>query len=662
MKINKILTKIALSALGMGMLITPSCDFLDVVPPEQVKVNDKMETHDGALGFLYSVYCFSKNDNYSDLPYGNYLSDLNATTDELINPDAWSVDGTGDIGKLLKNTLTASNAAGYWGHNYNGIGQSLLFEKKMAECKVVERGLVSESEAKEWIAESKAMRAYYHFCLLRRYGPIVLLEEQPSLTIAQKDFQGRSHFDYCAEWICRLLDEAAVDLPAKRENAYMGRMTSTACKAIKAQIRLLQASPLWNGSFPYDNFKNKNFETPGYGYELVSHTYEPEKWKTCLADVNAAIEFAENQGGREIYNDTAAYNRKDLTLKELYVPGKVSDDFKKRVWLMRFLHYACEGDGNHEAVLTTMPGGIATQWYAGSPRNFHTKQDGSVTSGWSGQNPTLNAVLRFYTESGNTLETDPGFQAIGESEWYKAAGLTDNADRKRIINLHVGREPRFYAWIAFDGGDFAIKRTDKNYSTATWLTINAINKAKQGFNSATRDNSVTGYWNMKYIPPTRQYDLSAGQSGYSTPSRMLIRLAELYLIRAEANAALGNVEEAIADLNVIRLRAGVPELTPDMITDKMSIMEWVRRERSIEFFAEGKRFFDLRRWCIADKNMSLGMRKGLNALAKENPTEAEFNVPTTLPYTYTWGNKLYLYPIQASDVYANPQLVQNPGY
>ena len=91
-------------------------------------------------------------------------------------------------------------------------------------------------------------------------------------------------------------------------------------------------------------------------------------------------------------------------------------------------------------------------------------------------------------------------------------------------------------------------------------------------------------------------------------------------------------------------------------------MDWVKNERVCEFFNEGKRYFDIRRWAEGDKYLGLGKRMGLNALAKENPTFEEFNQPIRLPYNYTWSNKLYLYPIQYGDVYANPQLVQNPGF
>lgn len=657
MKLYKIFNNIGLAVLSAGMCAgVSSCNYLDIVPPEQVQVKDAMENHQNALGFLYSCYAFSKNDNVGEVPYGNYLYDINTTADDILNPHAWASDGNGGPALILLNTLTAQNARDYWGHNYNGIGQCLLFLEQLDACDPLGRGVITAEEDREWRAEAKALSAYYHSIILRRYGPICILEKRLPLDASQSEFPGRYHFDYCVNWICEQLDEAAKDLPAIRDVADMGRMTSTICKAVKAQVLLLAASPLWNGSFPYPDFKNTSWETPGYGYELVSRTYDPEKWTRALAAANEAISWAENQGRRAIYTGDEYVNA-NINLADLYIPGGASDEFKKAVLRMRYLHYACENEGNREAIMTLVPGGLTTHWFASFPRNIMTLNSGTVLSGYSGFNPTLNAVKRFLTVDGYMPENDPNFP--DESEWYQSAGLNDEGvGRSRIINLCVGREPRFYAWIGFDGGDYAMK-----IANGQPVHLNMLSSRAQGYNSATRDNSVTGFMCQKFMPPVMQISANNAYVGYVSPSRSMIRLAEMYLIRAECNAALGNVGEALRDINVLRRRAGAAELTEGMVNaGGMNIMEWVKNERAIEFFAESKRFFDVRRWAEGEKYFGLGKRQGLNALAKMDPTFEEFNQPTKLPYTYTWGNKLYLYPIEYGDVYANPQLVQNPGY
>ena len=76
-------------------------------------------------------------------------------------------------------------------------------------------------------------------------------------------------------------------------------------------------------------------------------------------------------------------------------------------------------------------------------------------------------------------------------------------------------------------------------------------------------------------------------------------MAELYLNLAECHAALGNTTEALINLNVIRQRAGVQNLTEGDLTGEMNLMDWVRNERFVELFEEGHRYYDLRRWTLA---------------------------------------------------------------
>lgn len=656
MKIKNILNKLAVTAMGACLFITPSCDYLDVVPEEQVMPEDAMKTYNGALGFLYSAYAFSANTTYGDIPYGAYLAETFCTADDIINPHAWVSDAGTTGSYVLMNTLSTQNCNDFWRHDFNGIGQCLFFLEQLDKSDCVERGIVPAAEAEEWRHEAKALMGYYHFLLLRRYGPIPIMTERVALTTPQSEFKGRYHFDYCVEEIVKMLDEAAAGLPASRSAVYTGRMTSTICKAIKAKLLLLAASPLYNGKFPYPDWKNTNFETPGYGYELVSHTYDRSKWERALQATEEAIQWAESQGERSIYRGDE-YVNSEITLDNVYIPGGADDEFKKAVLRMKYLTYSGDGEGNHEAIMTTTSTDITTMWFAGYPRNFMTTSDGIIRSGYSGINPTLNAVKWFLTENGLTIETDPEFPA--ESEWYKSAGLPDGGHRRNyIINLNTKREPRFYAWIGFDGGDYAQKLADGEP-----VYLNFLSKEAQGLNASARDCTQTGFLSMKHMPPTMTVTKAWAYANYRSPAKKVIRLAELYLNRAECNAVLGNDDAAIRDVNVIRTRAGAKNLTNSMVASGgISVLEWVKRERAIEFFAESMRYWDLRRWVEADKYIGLGMRQGLNALEKENPSFEEFNKPVSLPFPYTWGPRLYLYPIYSDDIYANPQLVQAPGY
>jgi tetratricopeptide (TPR) repeat protein len=117
-----------------------------------------------------------------------------------------------------------------------------------------------------------------------------------------------------------------------------------------------------------------------------------------------------------------------------------------------------------------------------------------------------------------------------------------------------------------------------------------------------------------------------------------IRLAEIYLIRAEALMMQGKYEEGIADINTVRKHHGGLEIPLPAPTDKESAITIVLQERRVELFTEGAhRWFDLKRTGRLDATMAI-----------EKPT--------------TWNSWAALYPILQSDIQQNPNLKQNPGY
>lgn len=121
-----------------------------------------------------------------------------------------------------------------------------------------------------------------------------------------------------------------------------------------------------------------------------------------------------------------------------------------------------------------------------------------------------------------------------------------------------------------------------------------------------------------------------------TEYNIVLRLAEQYLIRAEARAQQNNISGAVADINMIRARAGLPALSSAMSKDQC--MAAIEQERRIEFFTEwGHRWLDLKRTNRADAVLSAV--KGAE-----------------------WQTTDGLYPIPQSELQTDANLVQNPGY
>jgi hypothetical protein len=127
---------------------------------------------------------------------------------------------------------------------------------------------------------------------------------------------------------------------------------------------------------------------------------------------------------------------------------------------------------------------------------------------------------------------------------------------------------------------------------------------------------------------------------YTSPApaqeyNVVLRLAEQYLIRAEAFAQLNRIDSAVIDLNVIRIRAELPVFSTTISANEC--LQRIEQERRIELFAEwGHRWFDLKRTNRANAVLSA---KGSN-----------------------WSTQDQLYPIPATELDFAPNLEQNPGY
>jgi len=119
---------------------------------------------------------------------------------------------------------------------------------------------------------------------------------------------------------------------------------------------------------------------------------------------------------------------------------------------------------------------------------------------------------------------------------------------------------------------------------------------------------------------------------------MVLRLAEQYLIRAEARIQQNDIGGARNDLNIIRARAGLGNTSAN---DKPSLLAAMLQERRVELFTEwGHRWLDLKRTNTVDAVMSL-----------VTPTKGG-----------TWATTAQLYPIPLTELKTAPQLAQNPGY
>ncbi|HEY8931461.1 MAG TPA: RagB/SusD family nutrient uptake outer membrane protein [Mucilaginibacter sp.] len=156
--------------------------------------------------------------------------------------------------------------------------------------------------------------------------------------------------------------------------------------------------------------------------------------------------------------------------------------------------------------------------------------------------------------------------------------------------------------------------------------------------------------NKKLTPNTPMYYITkySFQEGIVTlSSPVYLRLAEMYLNRAEANAKLGNAQLALDDVNLIRTRANIPTLTLGAV-GAGNVLAAVLEERRLEFAFEGQRAYDL-------------FRNNLPMIRDYPGTHSLNNTPTTnIMQTVLPTDARVVYYIPQTEIAINPKLTQNP--
>ena len=177
----------------------------------------------------------------------------------------------------------------------------------------------------------------------------------------------------------------------------------------------------------------------------------------------------------------------------------------------------------------------------------------------------------------------------------------------------------------------------------------------------------TGYYLRKYVDPT----VDPQYVKQDVPFKH-IRYGEILLDYAEACIELGQDAEARTYINMIRTRAGQPNL-PALTGD--ALRQAYRHERRVELAFEDHRFWDVRRWFIGERCLqadicsrcSLQYNKHCSCMLTENltvqPGAPLFSLrKTLLVMQELLIRKYYFFPILRAEMNKNTKLIQNPGY
>ena len=537
-----------------------------------------------------------------------------------------------------------------WGSTYYSLRLLNTFIQR-----IVDVYDMTEAEKINWRAEAMAVKAFYYFELVKRYGPIVLVPTNIDVNVDLQKMQvPRSHVDTCFNEIVRLLDEAIPDLYYSKEREASHKLfpSKEGAMALKAKVLLYQASPLFNGNDFYVNFKGKD------GEPLFNTKYDPEKWKRAAEAADEVVALCESLGYKLITGDQ---DKATNLLNDMR-------DIELSIWEREY-------DGVEAVFMTGFQGALINSFPYLLP-NFPEGYPEKESSARGTFGPSMKMVESFYTKNGLPLNMDKEWPYANR---YKMGREVDNtyqgvvALNEDVLNLHLRREPRFYAHIAADRcywqrGPVASKNLEVQAYRGE-----AFGLHESYLDASTRQN-ICGYYVKKYTRTEVQTSNYRSNSAVLGDCRWpVIRLAELYLMQAEAwNEYLNKPDDRVYEpLNKVRRRAGIPDVQdawkkfsthPQQVENQAGMREIIRQEKTVEFAFEGHRFWDLRRWKTAHLELNdkiLGWNVlGDNARTFYNNYEGPVVVWSKVKFI---SPRDYLFPIKAEEVMISGY-VQNPGW
>ncbi len=586
--------------------------FLNQVPDDRLtfdQMYQKKATVDQALANVYSTLP-DQNQDRSASASGN-IGPWTAASDEAdytlpnftenVNSGAWDA--------------TSGQVNYHWQNYYRGIQAASSFMANVTKC--TDCNIGGLDIVNRYYNEARALRAIYYYYLVRQYGPVVLLGNDPIASDAPlaEISKPRNSMDECIDYIVSELEAVSQRLPATPQaNEDYGHINAAVADAYKIKALLTAARPLFNGNTDYANLKNQD------GKQLISQTYNVAKW-TRLATAAKAFLNNPNYSGYALYTVAAtpsglpntAFNRAFIATRDVFLNGWNSE------------------------VIFGRGGDVTFYQYSLAPN--HSGASGGDKGG-SFLSPSQQLVDAFFTANGLPIESDPTYSANGTSS-YQAPDPNDQGVSRNISNMYVNREPRFYADITYSGRKWI--NPSSNIVTSFEFNGNAGKSA-----IANNDYTKTGYTSRKHLTVA---GWTSGRTIFT-----VIRLAEIYLDYIEAlQESNPSDPDILIYLNRIRTRAGIPVYGSGGLPVPTDMKDAIRRERRVELAFELDRYFYTREWKIAETTDTQirGLNITQNAPGFFTPVVTENRV---------FQKKHYLWPIPSGEVQKVPLLVQNTGW
>lgn len=600
--------------LFAGMLLVASCkkSYLDKAPGVDVTESTVFSSRANLESFMATIYKYGMHSLFRYGDQQNFSTTVGVVQYDAAGPSAMMSD-EGDAseasyyltnrwntGEVLPSNIVSIEDFRYY-IRWIALRQINLVLQRAKEVPQLDP-TATPDYINQVTGEVKVLRAMNYLEMIKRYGGVPIVDQvfEPGAFITLP----RSSLDSCIKFILKDCEDAIANpnLPAAYSVVQTGRVTKTVAYVVKAKTLLLAASPQFNTASPYLSIGNE-----ADNRLICLGNNDVARWQQAADAATLAINYAESNGYRMI-DDPAKRDPSDTVSTTPVWVGKAPDGNYKNSWLTF---------NNTEIILSYQ--GAAAAFSTNDPiRLFKpTFADGGTSR--SGCTVPFN-FLKKYEKKDGTPQTWP------------AAGGND------LLSKFLELDPRFKQTICYTNSYYGV--TDPKAAIYQGGTPGNVYSTCLG-----------GIWMRKYLP--------YGGNVRTNINDILYRVNELYLYRAEAlNEANGTPPaQAYADVNKVRARSAMPPLPNGL--SQQQFRERVRNESAIELVFEDHRFWDIRRWLIAENE---GVMKGaMEGLRINKVNDRMFTWTTWTFETRTFTKNMYLHPFPQAEVLKG-NLVQNPGY
>lgn len=476
---------------------------------------------------------------------------------------------------------------------------------------------ISDDQKEEILGQAYFLRAWHYFEVLKRWGGLPIYDK---VYAPDSDFDlKRLTYKESTEWMLTDLDKAIEMLPDRWPEDQVGRATKVSAMALKSMATLYGASPLMQNGLN----------------SITQQDYDQEWCKDAARYAHEVITYIDS-------------NLPEKRMKGSDLGAGTTQEERDSAY--RHVFYHSPEFVSSEALWANNSGGMdreidmAIHFY----NSRFTNRAGNW--GWAITTPSQNLVDKF-----EVINPDDG----------KAYPIDHPQSGYSIDDPYSNRDPRFYNNILYPGRQWGFGEQNEPWFLEPW----------EGGGDYSNDWSrtvPTGYMCVKWVWPEAKFKRpNYGDYNYSAS---YIRTTQVYLDYAEAiNEAYGpnnagpHTMTAVEAVNKVRERVGMPPVLQELTSSKETFRNRIRDERAVELMYENHRWFDIRRWMIAESVLStgiMGMHVEDLTPGEEDVSKKEFSFEKRPVDTEirVFNTKHYWYPIAADHTDRLMDFKQNPGW